>query len=280
MKKITFNQLKDLLKDKRNREIEEKVRDIIKEVRDKGDKALIKFTEQFDGVKNVKIKVPEVEIERARKGMDREVIKVIETAKKRIERYHKRQMPEGFILKERDISVEFRFSSIESAGIYIPAGQAPLVSTVLMTVIPAYIAGVKEIYVASPPSSQGSVHPLIIGVLGYLGIKDIFAVGGAQAIAAFAYGTETIPKVDVIAGPGNKYVNTAKLLVSGDVGIDTPAGPSELVIFSDDTGNPAFLSADMNAQIEHREGLGVLITTSEKLGEKVSEEVKGGYWIY
>ncbi|MCM8762405.1 MAG: histidinol dehydrogenase, partial [Candidatus Omnitrophica bacterium] len=184
------------------------------------------------------------------------------------------------ILKEGDISVEFRFSPIESAGIYIPAGQVPLISTALMTVIPAYVAGVKKICVASPPSFQGSVHPLMTGVLGYLGIKNIFAVGGAQAIAAFAYGTETIPKVDVIAGPGNRYVNTAKLLVSGDVGIDTPAGPSELVIFSDGTGNPAFVSADINAQIEHKEGLGILITTSEKFGEKVSREVKGGYWIY
>lgn len=280
MKRITFSELKDLLEDNRDSEIEEKVRDILEKVKNRGDKALIEFTKEFDGIEDVKIKVSEEEIQRTKKSINKKVIKAIETAKKRIEIYHKKQMPKGFILKERDISVEFRFSPVESAGIYIPAGQAPLVSTVLMTVVPAYVAGVKRIYVASPPSFDGSVHPLIAGTLGYLGIRDIFAVGGAQAIAAFAYGTETIPKVDVIAGPGNKYVNKAKILLSGKVGIDTPAGPSELVIFSDNTGSPKFISADMNAQIEHIEGIGILITTSEKLAEKVSKEVKGGYWVY
>ncbi|MCX8082740.1 MAG: histidinol dehydrogenase [bacterium] len=279
MKRITFDELKFLLKKRREINIEKKVREIIDEVRSRGDRALIKFTERFDGVENVKIKVSKEDIERAKKNVDKKILKVIEITKKRIERYHKRQIPKGFILKEKDISVGFRFSPVESTGIYIPAGQSPLVSTVLMTVIPASVSGVKKIYVASPPSFNGSVHPLITGVLGYLGVKDIFAIGGAQAIAAFAYGTETVPPVDIIAGPGNKYVNTAKVLVSGDVNIDTPAGPSELVIFSDGTGDPGFISADMNAQIEHRDGLGILITTSEKQAEMVSKNVKGGYWI-
>lgn len=279
MRKITFDELKGLLKRKKGNSIEKKVRDIIEEVRRKGDKALLKFTEQFDGIKNVQIKVPEEEIEKAKKSLDKKFLELIETTKKRIERYHRKQMPKSFILREKDISVEFRFSPVESTGIYIPAGQSPLASTVLMTVIPAYIAGVKRIYAASPPLFNARIHPFITGTLGYLGIKNVFAVGGAQAIAAFAYGTESIPAVDVIAGPGNKYVNTAKLLVSGDVGIDTPAGPSELVIFSDDTGNPEFISADMNAQIEHRDGMGILITSSKKLAEKISEKVKGGYWV-
>lgn len=280
MKRITFEELKGLLKPSRENNIEEKVRDIIKEVRNKGDEALIKFTEVFDGVKDVKIKVSKGEILKAKRNIDKKTLNVIEKTKKRIERYHKKQLPKGFTLKERDISIEFRFAPVESAGIYIPAGQAPLISTILMTVIPAAVAGVKKIYMTSPPSFNGSVHPLITGVSGYLGVKDIFAIGGAQAIAAFAYGTETIPKVDVIAGPGNKYVNTAKLLVSGDVGIDTPAGPSELVIFSDGDSNPEFVSADMNAQIEHRDGFGILITTSERYGEEVSKYVRGGSWIY
>ncbi|MDD3726561.1 MAG: histidinol dehydrogenase, partial [Candidatus Ratteibacteria bacterium] len=158
--------------------------------------------------------------------------------------------------------------------------QVPLISTVLMTVVPAYVAGVKKICVASPPCFNGSVHPLLTGALGLLGVRDIFALGGAQAVAAFAYGTETVPSVDIIAGPGNRYVNTAKLLVSGDVGIDTPAGPSELVIFADGSGRADFIATDMSAQIEHRDGLGVLLTNSEKLARRISKEVKGGYWIY
>ncbi|HOL21735.1 MAG TPA: histidinol dehydrogenase [bacterium] len=280
MKKITLEGLKRILDGGENDNIERKVFSIIEEVRKRGDKALIHFTEKFDGVKDIKIKVSEAEIVKAKKNLDRKILQVIELAKKRIERYHRKQIPRTFTLKEKGFSVKFEFSPVKRAGIYIPAGQSPLVSTVLMTVVPAYVAGVKEIYVASPPSFHNSVHPFITGVLGYLGIRDIYAVGGAQAIAAFVYGTETVPKVDVIAGPGNKYVNTAKVLLSGKVGIDTPAGPSELVIFYDGSGRNEFIAADMNAQIEHRDGLGILITTSEKLAEKISRKVKRGYWLY
>lgn len=280
MKRITFQELKEILKEQREAGIEEKVREIIEEVKEQGDNALIKFTEMFDGVKNVKIRVPEEEILIAKKELGREILEVVEKTKERIEKYHRRQMPKGFTIAEKDISIRFTFSPVNSAGIYIPAGQSPLVSTVLMTVIPACVAGVKKIYVASPPSFNGSVHPVIKGVLGYLGIKNIFAIGGAQAIAAFAYGTETVPKVDIIAGPGNIYVNTAKLLVSGVTGIDTPAGPSELVIFSDGSGRDDFIAADMNAQIEHTNGLGIFITTSKEKAERISKKVQGGYWIY
>ena len=280
MKGITLEGLKKILGKGKDDTIERKVSSIIDEVREKGDRALIQLTERFDGVKNVRIKIPKAEIVKAVKSIDKRHLQVIEVARKRIERYHKKQMPERWTVKEKGLSISFEFSPVEKAGIYIPAGQSPLVSTVLMAVVPAYVAGVKKVFVASPPSFKGSVHPVIAGVLGYLGVKDIFAVGGAQAIAAFAYGTQTIPKVDVIAGPGNRYVNTAKILVSGKVGIDTPAGPSELVIFSDGSGRPEFIAADMNAQIEHRDGLGVLITTSKKLAEEISRKVKGGYWLY
>ena len=280
MRRITFAELKGLLTKDRDRAVEATVKEIIEEVRKKGDTALKRYTKKFDGVRDLQIKVSDKEICKAREGIDSKIISVIESAKKRIEKYHKKQMPKGFVLKEKDISVQFKFSPVESVGVYIPAGQSHLMSSVLMTVIPAYVAGVKKIYAASPPSFNGTVHPLITGTLGYLGITNVFAVGGAQAIAAFAYGTETVPAVDVIAGPGNRYVNTAKLLLSGETGIDTLAGPSELVIFSDGESNHEFISADMNAQIEHREGLGVLITTSEKLAEKVGKKVKGGYWIH
>ena len=280
MKKITQEWLKKILDKGKDDTIERKVSSIIEEVRKKGDKALIQLTERFDGVKDVEIKVPEAEIVKARRGIDRKLLQVIEVVRKRIEKYHRKQMPERWTVREKGLSISFEFSPVETVGIYIPAAQSPLVSTVLMAVVPAYVAGVKEVFVASPPSFKGSVHPVITGVLGYLGVENIFAIGGAQAIAAFAYGTETVPRVDVIAGPGNKYVNTAKILVSGHVGIDTPAGPSELVIFSDGSGRPEFIAADMNAQIEHRNGLGILITTSEKLGGIVSKKVKGGYWLY
>jgi len=280
MKKITQEWLKKILDKGKDDTIERKVSSIIEEVRKKGDKALIQLTERFDGVKDVEIKVPEAEIVKARRGIDRKLLQVIEVVRKRIEKYHRKQMPERWTVREKGLSISFEFSPVETVGIYIPAAQSPLVSTVLMAVVPAYVAGVKEVFVASPPSFKGSVHPVITGVLGYLGVENIFAIGGAQAIAAFAYGTETVPRVDVIAGPGNKYVNTAKILVSGHVGIDTPAGPSELVIFSDGSGRPEFIAADMNAQIEHRNGLGILITTSEKLGDIVSKKVKGGYWLY
>jgi len=138
---------------------------------------------------------------------------------------------------------------------------------------------VKKIYAASPPSCKGKIHPVILGVLDYLGVKDVFAVGGAQAIAAFAYGTETVPAVDVIAGPGNKYVNAAKRQIYGKAGIDLLAGPSELVVFSDGSGKADFIAADMEAQIEHTDGLGIVVTTSEKEGRLLSGMVKGGYLI-
>ena len=148
-----------------------------------------------------------------------------------------------------------------------------------MTVIPAKIAKVKEIYICSPPSYNGKVHPLIIAVSSWLGVKEIFQVGGVQAISGFAFGTETIPKVDLVVGPGNKYVNTAKRLLFGEVGIDLLAGPSELVIFSDSSGKVDFIEYDLKAQIEHTDGLGILITTDEKLASLLSEKVENGYCI-
>ncbi len=279
MEKISFGRLKKLLEVRDERAVEKKVSSIIDGVRKDGDKALARFTKQFDGVKSVNLKVPAKELADAGKKIDREILKVIKTAEKRIRKYHAGQIPKKFAVKEKDISAEYAFSPIERAGIYIPAGQAPLVSTVLMTVIPAQVAGVKNIYVASPPSCKGKIHPLILGVLDRLGIKDVFAVGGAQAIAAFAYGTGTVPAVDVIAGPGNKYVNAAKRLVYGRVGIDLLAGPSELVIFSDGSADADLIAADLEAQIEHTGGLGILVTTCEKEGQLLGRMVKGGYFI-
>ncbi len=271
--------MKKALEAREDRETEKKVNSIIETVRKEGDRALAKFTDEFDGARQVSLKVPAKELADAGKNIDGRILKVVKEAEKRIRKYHARQLPDKFCFKDKDFSAEYIFSPIEKAGIYIPSGQAPLVSTILMAVIPAQSAGVKKIYAASPPSCKGKIHPVILGILDYLGVKDVFAVGGAQAIAAFAYGTETVPAVDVIAGPGNKYVNAAKRLVYGKVGIDLLAGPSELVVFSDGSGNADFMAADMEAQIEHADGLGILVTTSEKEGKLLSGMVKGGYVI-
>lgn len=277
MQKISIEKLKRVLEARDDSGTEKKVSSIIEEVRRNGDRALTKFTEEFDGVRSRNLKVPAKELLDAGKKTDKQILQAVKAAEKRIRKYHGGQIPDKFDFKEKDFSAEYIFSPVEKAGIYIPAGQAPLVSTILMTVIPAQAAGVKRIYAASPPSCKGKIHPVILGVLDYLGVKDVFAVGGAQAIAAFAYGTETVPAVDVIAGPGNKYVNAAKRLVYGKAGIDILAGPSELVVFSDGSGNADFIAADMEAQIEHTDGLGILVTTSEKEGRMLSGMVKGGY---
>jgi len=276
MKKINHLQLEKILKNKKveDKKTEAIVKEIIERVKKEKDKGLFYYTEKFDKVKIKKIKVENKEIEESYKKLDKDLIEAIKISSKKIENYHKRQIPSEFKLKEETYSVSFKFKPVESAGIYIPGGQFPLISTVLMSVIPAKIAGVKKIYIATPPSKN--TH-YILGVCAYLGIKNIYKVGGAQAIAAFAYGTETIPEVDIIVGPGNKYVNTCKKIISGDKKIDLPAGPSEVVIFSDSSGNSKFIEYDLKAQMEHTDGLGFFITTDEKLAREISKKVKGGY---
>ena len=278
MEKISFEKLK-LLK-KEEKDIENQVREIIERVKEERDKAIFYFTEKFDNVKLRSLKISEEERKESKEILKGEIFESIKMAKERIEKYHKKQLPKGFKIKEKDIEIEFKFSPVEKVGIYIPGGQAPLISTVLMTVIPAKIAGVKEIYVSSPPSYSGKIHPLIVAVCDYLEVRDIFSVGGVQAISGFAYGTETIPKVDLIIGPGNKYVNTAKKILYGEVGIDLPAGPSEVVIFSDSSGNIEFIEYDLKAQMEHTDGTGILITTDKKIGEEISKKVEKGYLIF
>lgn len=277
MERISFEELKKILE--KNEELEKNVKEIIEKVKIEKDSALIFYTEKFDKVKIKNIKVSEEERQKSRNLIKGKILESVEKAKERIEKYHKKQMPKGFIIKEQEIEIEFKYSPIEKVGIYIPGGQSPLISTILMTVIPAKIAGVKEIYISSPPSHNGQIHPLIIGICDYIGVNEIFQIGGVQAISAFAFGTETIPKVDLIAGPGNKYVNLAKKLLYGIVGIDLPAGPSEVVIFTDSSGNIEFIEYDLKAQIEHTDGIGILITTDEKLGNSISKKFEHGYWL-
>lgn len=264
---------------KEEKQSESLVRKIIEDVRKSGDKKLIDYTERFDRAKIDKIPLTEKELKESSDSIPVEMKKIISRVSKRIKKYHDRQRIKEFSLKENGLKILFKVRPLDIVGVYIPAGQNPLVSTILMSVIPAQSAGIKKIIACSPPSYNNDIHPYIAGTLYSLGIKNVYRAGGAQAIAAMAYGTETIPKVEKIVGPGNVYVNTAKKIVSERTGIDLLAGSSELVVISDETGNPEFISADLNAQTEHKDGFGFFITTSGITGQKVSSQVQKGYWL-
>ena len=259
--------------------LEKKVRGIISAVKKDGDSALFDLTEKYDGARLKDFRVKEEEIKRASLALDKSLKRTIALAKKRIEEFHKKEKTAGFLLKKRYGYVKKVFTPIETVGIYIPAGTSPLISTVLMTVIPAKIAGVKKIILVSPPKENGKINPYILATAGLCGIKEIYKIGGAQAIAALALGTETIPKVDKIVGPGNRYVTTAKRLLFGDVDIDLLAGPSEVVILADETAKTSFVETDLSAQSEHTGGLAILITNSRTLVKRAEKNVKNGYSI-
>jgi histidinol dehydrogenase len=278
---IKKEEIKNILEYRKKEEIESEsiVREIIEDIKKYGDEKIIYYTKKYDKAEINNISLNEKELKESFKSIPEEMKDVISRISKRIRKYHNKQKIKEFSLKEVGLKISFKVKPLDFVGVYIPAGQNPLISTVLMSVIPAQCAGVKKIIACSPPSYNNEIHPYISGTLYSLGIKDVFRIGGAQAIAAMAYGTETIPKVEKIVGPGNIYVNTAKKLVSESAGIDLLAGPSELVVISDEKGNPEFISADLNAQTEHRNGFGFLITTSKSLGEKISENVENGWWI-
>lgn len=256
--------------------VEKRVRAIIGRVRDKGDAAVREFTRKFDGVKISSLLVTQAEAEDAYRRADPAFVEILEEAAANIRTYHKKQMqsswyfttPEGSTLGQR-------ITPIERAGVYIPGGKAAYPSTVLMNVIPAQVAGVPSIHLVSPPDTTGRVNDNVLVAARILGITNVYRVGGAQAIAAMAYGTESIPCVDKIVGPGNIYVATAKKLVYGIVGIDSFAGPSEIVILADASAQSAFIAADMLAQMEHDEhASSVLITPVKKLAEDVERIIR------
>lgn len=252
------------------------VSQVLEEVRANGDKAVKKYTQQFDGVDMDAIEVTKTEIESAEKSVAPLLKQAIEMAKRNIWKFHSEQQPE---LKEIQTSPGVycwqKAIAIEKVGLYIPGGTAPLFSTVLMLAIPAQIAECKEIILCSPPDKSGNIHPAVLYAAKVAGVHRIFKIGGTQAIAAMAYGTETVPKVYKIFGPGNQYVTAAKQLVSlKDVAIDMPAGPSEVEVLADETANPAFVASDLLSQAEHGvDSQSILITTSEELIEKVLEEI-------
>ena len=255
----------------------EKVNVIIDDIRANGDEAVLKYTKKFDKAEFTadQMRVTKEEIDEAVKTVEPELLEVIKKAASNIRRFHEFQKEEGFMAdtgKGAKIGVSVRPISV--AGIYVPGGTAPLPSTVLMDVIPASVAGVPRIVFCTPPRADGTIAPVILAAASIAGATEIYKVGGAQAVAAMAYGTETIPRVDKICGPGNIYVNTAKRLVFGQVDIDMFAGPSEILIIADETADPEFVAADMLSQAEHDKiASAIVLTTSEELAKKVSDAV-------
>ena len=265
--KYEKNNLLKILEERNNTKsnnIEDKVRNIIETVKDYGDRALINFTKQFDNIMLEDLRVTEDEIEEAYNSVDKEFIDILKESKENIKAYHEKQKKLDYIYtKENGVYMGQRIIPIESVGVYVPGGKAAYPSSVLMNVIPAKIAGVKKIVMVTPPSLNGEVNKNILAAAKISGVDEVFKVGGAQAIAALAYGTETIEAVCTIVGPGNAYVAEAKRQVYGKVGIDMIAGPSEVLIIADEAANEKFIAADLMAQAEHDEmASSILITTS------------------
>ncbi|QUW22861.1 histidinol dehydrogenase [Sporosarcina sp. Marseille-Q4063] len=259
-----------------NEELDRTVLNIIEEVREKGDAALKEFTAKFDNVMLDDLLVSEEEIIEARTLVNGDFIRAIKKAHKNIKAFHEEQTEKSwFTTKESGILLGQKITPLASVGIYVPGGKATYPSTVLMNAIPAKIAGVKKIAVTTPAGKDGKINPHVLVAAAEVGIKTIYKVGGAQAIAALAYGTETVQKVAKIVGPGNAYVARAKKWVFGDVAIDMIAGPSEICVVADETAVPRFVAADLLSQAEHDEqATAVCITTSQSFTEELCEEVK------
>jgi histidinol dehydrogenase len=256
----------------KQKRIEESVKKIIEDVRIFGDDALIKYTKKFDGVKLSirQLRVSEIDISGAYQNISPNFVSSLKIIIENVNRFYRKGLRKSCRIKDSDGAVlGENLKPLERVGIYIPAGTAPLVSTVYMTVLPAKIAQVKEIVLISPPDKNGLINPHILVVADLLKVHEIYRVGGAQGIAALAYGTKTIKCVDKIVGPGNVYVSEAKRQVFGQVDIDMIAGPTELVIIANCFSDPKFIAADLKAQAEHSKGLAILITNSKKLAKEV-----------
>lgn len=252
------------------------VKNILNRVKKSGDEALLEFSEQFDKVKLREFAVTEEEIKNASSKLKGELKEAIQTAASNIDKFHSIQKREVIKLETMPgVECWRKGVAIQKVGIYIPGGSAPLFSTVLMLALPARLAGCDEVILCTPPSKDGSVNPAILFAAQLAGVKKIFKIGGAQAIAAMAYGTKSIPSVYKIFGPGNQYVTKAKQIVSQEgVAIDMPAGPSEVLIIADASANPSFVAADLLSQAEHGpDSQVVLVTTDQPMADKIEEEV-------
>lgn len=274
------NILNDLLKRSPNHygEYEETVNDIIRQVRERGDEAVFAYTEQFDQCRLTaeNLVVTEAETAEAYQALDEALIGTMKRSAENIKVYHEKQIRQSFFTTKPDGSIlGQRITPLERAGVYVPGGKAAYPSSVLMNVVPARVAGVAEIIMTTPPGKDGKVNPGTLVAADIAGVDRIYKVGGAQAIAAMAFGTQSIPKVDKITGPGNIFVALAKKAVFGYVSIDSVAGPSEILILADRYANPRFAAADLLSQAEHDElASAILITDSMELAKKVSEEVE------
>lgn len=249
---------------------------IIENVKVNGDKALFEYCEKFDKAVLSSLEVTEEEIEEAFNAVEPEFLRILRTAEENIRNFHSKQVRNSFIINEKNgVVTGQKITAIEKVGLYVPGGTAAYPSTVLMDSVPAKIAGCKEICIVTPPSKDGKVNPVILAAAKIAGVDRIFKVGGAQAVAALAYGTETVPKVDKIVGPGNAFVAEAKRQVFGMVSIDMIAGPSEILVLADGKSNPDFVAADLLSQAEHdKNASAVLVTDSMELAEKVSASLE------
>ena len=257
--------------------LSEQVKSVFDEVKNNGDKALKFFTEKFDNVILNDLKVSEIEVDEANNLVPDELKSAIKLASENIRKFHSSQQEEKKIIETTEGVFCWRENrAIENIGIYIPGGTAPLFSTVLMLGIPATIAGCKNISLCSPPDKNGKINPAILFTANLIGIKNIFKVGGSQAIAALTFGTETIPKVDKVFGPGNQYVTTAKqLALNYNVAIDIPAGPSEVLVIADETSVPEFVASDLLSQAEHgTDSQVILLSNSDKIIKEINIEIE------
>jgi len=268
----------------RQRRVEETVRKIIDDVRLLGDDALIRYMRKFDKVKisQRQIKVSQIEISGAYANISPDFVSSLKVIMENVSRFYRKQLRKSWRIKGGEgVVLGENYSPLERVGVYIPAGTAPLVSTVYMTVLLAKLAQVKKTILISPPDKNGQINPHILVIADLLKVDEVYRVGGAQGIAALAYGTKTIPRVDKIVGPGNVYVSEAKRQVFGAVDIDMIAGPTELVIIANRLSDPKFVISDLRAQAEHAKGLAILITNSKSLAKEVKSQLAGdnGYII-
>ncbi len=272
--------LENLLKRSPNNytEFEGRVNAIIEKVRSDRDEAVFSYTKQFDGadINASNVLVTEEEMKEAYEQVDQTLLDVIRKALVNIRKYHEKQRQQSWFTSEDGIILGQKVTALEKVGVYVPGGKAVYPSSVLMNVLPAKVAGVDRIIMCTPPGKDGKVYASTLVAAKEAGVDEIYKVGGAQAIAAMAFGTESIPKVDKIVGPGNIYVALAKKAVFGYVSIDSIAGPSEILVLADETANPRYVAADLLSQAEHDEmASAILITTSEELAKKVSDEIDG-----
>lgn len=272
---FSASSLKSERDEKRIQEIDTAVLDIIRKVRQQGDKALFQYVEKFDKVALENLLVSDEEFAEAEAKVSKAFIDAIKVAKQNISKFHQRQLENSWMMYRDDgIMLGQKISPMDRVGIYVPGGKAAYPSTVLMNAVPAQIAGVPEIFIATPPQADGKINPHVLVAAKLAGVTHMYKMGGAQAIAAYAYGTETVKKVNKIVGPGNDYVARAKKWVYGDVAIDMIAGPSEILIIADETANPAYVAADLLSQAEHDEAAkAICLTTKANLAEQIAEEV-------